>query len=86
MPGLGAGVAMCRSEDDFCGYLGEYGIETTIQLADRLSVDFLQIACHPNVRTKVYHYRESAVQVAMETSKSLWLGLLNRTEVCSTSP
>jgi len=29
MPGLGAGVAMCRSEDDFCGYLGEYGIETT---------------------------------------------------------
>lgn len=72
MPGPGTpGMAMCRSEDDFCGYLSEDGVETTIRLADGLSVDFFQIARHPGVRTKVYNYRESAVIVAMETSKSL---------------
>ena len=72
MPGPGTpGMAICRSEEDFCGYLSEDGIVTTIQLADELSVDFFQIARHPNVRTKVYNYRESAVMVAVETSKPL---------------
>jgi hypothetical protein len=80
------GMAVCRSEDDFCGYLSEDGIEMTIRLADGLSVDFFQIAGHPNVRTKVYNYRDSAVGVAMETSKSTRLPALNPPNVPSTSP
>jgi hypothetical protein len=64
------GAALCRSEDDFCGYMGENCVLAVVPLPDELSVDFFQIARHPNVQTKVYNYRESAVRVAVETSKS----------------
>jgi hypothetical protein len=63
------GVALCHSEDDSCGYISENCIVMMVQLADQLSVNFFRIAHYPNVRTKVYNYHESAVRVAMETSK-----------------
>ena len=81
MPGLVTlAMAMCRS-DDFCGYLSENCIAAMIRLANELSVDFFQIANHPNLQTKVYNYREAAVRVAMETSKPLQQYLLNQTNI-----